>query len=313
MPPAAPAMIDETMRRLQQVDDFFLDDALLDHGERRILKGGGGVVWDGSQPLKWSNPTYGSFDNFGDSMRLLYIMSSGDQWEQPLFAMMGASEPGVAPERNDFSPMAIFSLAWMFCGYIFAINLFVGVVVDNFSRMQKEHDGSATMTQEQKQWANTMKGFSNNVPTKAMRPPENPIRRCLYRLIHSTAFDGFITAVIVANIGVMACDYWGIENDEAILSLYDRAMDVFSMIYCRSPAASQTLESFLICICFSYVYGPHTPCAVLSACSDSSNVRARASVARRRVRHQTHRPRLRKLFWGQLVPLRFLPRLRLAR
>ena len=55
------------------------------------------------------------------------------------------------PERNDFSPMAIFALAWMFCGYIFAMNLFVGVVRDNFSRMQKEHDGSATMTQEQKQ------------------------------------------------------------------------------------------------------------------------------------------------------------------
>ena len=152
----------------------------LEHGGwRRSLKGGGSSAWQPGTPLKWSNPVYGSFDNFGDAMRLLYIMSSGDQWEQPLFAMMGASEPGIAvrrarpsprrlvcmstlltprvrsssaqPERNDFSPMAIFALAWMFCGYIFAMNLFVGVVVDNFSRMQKEHDGSATMTQEQKQ------------------------------------------------------------------------------------------------------------------------------------------------------------------
>ena len=48
--------------------------------------------------------------------------------------------------------MAIFALLWMFCGYIFAINLFVGVVVDNFSRLQRENDGSATMTREQKQW-----------------------------------------------------------------------------------------------------------------------------------------------------------------
>eukprot|EP00966_Prymnesium_polylepis_P241831 5592290-Prymnesium_polylepis.1 len=65
---------------------------------------------------------------------------------------MGATEPGVAPGRNDFSPSAIFALAWMFLGYVFAINLFVGVVVDNFTRMQREHDGSATMTPEQKQW-----------------------------------------------------------------------------------------------------------------------------------------------------------------
>ena len=43
-----------------------------------------------------------------------------------MFRMMGATEVGHAPERNDFSPMAIFSFVWMFIGGIFAINLFVG-------------------------------------------------------------------------------------------------------------------------------------------------------------------------------------------
>ena len=56
---------------------------------------------------------------------------------------------------------------WMFIGYVFAINLFVGVVVDNFSRMQKETDGTALMTQEQKQWGNTMKQFAGTMPAKA--------------------------------------------------------------------------------------------------------------------------------------------------
>ncbi len=64
-------------------------------------------------------------------------MSSGGEWELPMFVMMGTTEPGRAPIRNDFSPLAIFPIAWMFFGFIFAINLFVGVVVDNFSRMQK--------------------------------------------------------------------------------------------------------------------------------------------------------------------------------
>ena len=105
------------------------------------------------------------------------------------------------------------------------------------------------MTKEQQQWSTTMKAMVNRAPTKAMQPPTGWVRLAAYELVNSAGFDGFITAVIVANIGVMACDYWGIENDEAILSLYDRAMDVFSMIYCRSPAASQTLDQpFLICI-----------------------------------------------------------------
>ena len=76
---------------------------------------------------RWANPVVGSFDNFGEAMRLLYVMSTGDQWEVPMRLMMGATAAGVAPGRDDFSPAALFSLAWMFAGYVFAINLFVGV------------------------------------------------------------------------------------------------------------------------------------------------------------------------------------------
>ena len=90
---------------------------------RRMLKGAGGATYHEGDPLIWSNPTSGSFDNFGDAMRLLYIMSSADQWVTPMFVMMGATHPGQAPARNDFSPAAIFAIAWMFLGYIFAINL----------------------------------------------------------------------------------------------------------------------------------------------------------------------------------------------
>ena len=180
--------------------------------------------------LLWANPRIGSFDNFGDAMRLLYVMSSGDQWELPMYEMMGSSEPGVAPRRNDYSPYALFPITWMFFGFVFAINLFVGVVVDNFSRIQKEENGSAIMTQEQMQWASTMKAMVKKMPLKAARPPSNPIRLLLYRFINSRGFDGFITGVIIANVFVMSCDYHGIEQD-ANQHYYDVAMTAFSMIY----------------------------------------------------------------------------------
>eukprot|EP00966_Prymnesium_polylepis_P225582 5218523-Prymnesium_polylepis.1 len=117
--------------------------------------------------------------------------------------------------------MALYALAWMFAGYVFAINLFVGVVVNNFSRLQAEQDGSVTMTLEQKQWANTMKALAGAAPTKAARPPSHPLRLALYRLVHSRAFDSGIMAVIVANVGAMTTDYWGIEKDGAALANYE--------------------------------------------------------------------------------------------
>ena len=197
---------------------------------RRRLKGGGGAAQSANLKITWSNPPVGSFDNFGGAMLLLYVMSTGDGWDTLMFATMDATERGHAPVRNDFSAAALFSVIWMFVGSFFAINLFVGVIVDNFNRISKE-GSSATLTPEQKQWQQAMKAQRDMRPVVAMRPPANPLRNVLYRLISSTAFDGFITAVIVLNVLTMACDYWGIEQDERPFRYYNNAMMAFSYIY----------------------------------------------------------------------------------
>ena len=109
-----------------------------------------------------------------------------------------------------------------FVGSFFAINLFVGVVVDNFNRLKQEAEeeggegGSATMTPEQAQWVETMKGKTNQKPAPAPIPPENCVRRFFFHIVTSAAFDSFIIGVIIANVGMMAYDYWGIEQNEAL-------------------------------------------------------------------------------------------------
>ena len=173
------------------------------------------------EDLRWANPSFGSFDNFGSGMQLLYIMSSADGWGDHMSLMMAATEPGTAPSRNDFSLMALFPLTWMFMGFTFAINLFIGVVVDNFSRMQREEDGSALMTHEQKQWVEAMKAVKGKRAAKSARPPSQPVRNCLYKLVQSNFFDTCITTVIVANIAGMTTDYWGIEQDETAMANYE--------------------------------------------------------------------------------------------
>jgi hypothetical protein len=174
---------------------------------RRELHGhaptsGGGWEEAGSGALRWSNPPRGSFDDFGQSMLVLYVMSSGDSWEKPMWIMMGASGSGHAAVRNDFSAASVYALAWMCMSYIFAINLFVGVVVDNFRRIQQQESGSASMTNEQQQWAATMKALANALPVKAQVPPKGHVRRICYHVITSQIFDSFITTAIIANIGV---------------------------------------------------------------------------------------------------------------
>ena len=192
----------------------------------------------GGQPLVWSNPAVGSFDDFGSAMRLLYIMSTGDDWAVPMFTLMGAVDVGVAPVRNDFALLgSLYSIVWMCASYVFAINLFVGVVVDNFARIQREESNSATMTVEQQQWVNTIKALTTKQPSKALRPPigkgqfSNTIRRFLFRMVTSKWWDSVTTLIIVINVGVMACDYYGIEDDPTNLRRYEGAMIAFNAIY----------------------------------------------------------------------------------
>ena len=48
---------------------------------------------------------------------------------------------------------------------------------------------------------------------------------------HQVPFDVFLTAVIIANVGAMACDYWGIEDNPAHIVPYNTCMTIFSYIY----------------------------------------------------------------------------------
>ena len=95
----------------------------------------------------------------------------------------------------------------MFVGSFFAINLFVGVVVDNFNRIKQENEaeggGSATMTPEQAQWVETMKSSQHAKPERQMRPPDNCLRYGCFVIVTSSIFDTFIIMVIIANVGVM--------------------------------------------------------------------------------------------------------------
>ena len=200
----------------------------------RQLKGGGsggggnGVVL----PVSWQNPSFGSFDDFGSAMLILFIAATGDGWEDFMFAGMDAVGEGKSPQRNDFSPAALFFVAWLLVGTFTMMNLFVGSVVDNFTKIKADLDGSATMTKAQKQWVRTMQEASQKQkPDPLPKPPRSQALRPIFNLVTSKAFDIVITVVIISNILVMAIDFHHIEEYPSYYSFYTGAMTIFGNIY----------------------------------------------------------------------------------
>ena len=105
-----------------------------------------------------------------------------------------------------------------------------GAIVDNFTRIKKESEGSATMTPEQQQWVMTMKSANSN-PDKGAREPSWGPRKAAFRLIMSKPFEFGVMGVIAVNIAGMAMDYHHIELDVEYYARYKSFMLFFSYFY----------------------------------------------------------------------------------
>lgn len=205
----------------------------------RNLKGGGGGGGDQSDlPVAWLNPPWGSFDDFPSAMMVLFIAATADGWDLFMFQGMDAVGRDLAPVRNDYSPASLYFICWLVLGCFTMINLFVGAVCDNFSRIKEESEGSgfSTLTDEQKQWVRTKReGFflKERVKTEGtpLDPPSNTIQRAFFMLVNSEGFDNMLTIIIFLNVGVMACDYHGMQDDEEIYYYFTTVNHYFRTIY----------------------------------------------------------------------------------
>ena len=115
-------------------------------------------------------------------------------------------------------------------GAFVSLNLFVGAIVDNFTRIKQESDGSATMTAGQQQWVQAMSGAMRSKAMRTIKKPTAWVRR-LFALVNSQPFEVFIMGVIICNVFTMAIDYYGMEADTAFYRKYNLAMTAFNYIY----------------------------------------------------------------------------------
>ena len=110
---------------------------------------------------------------------------------------------------------AVFFIIFTLLGGFFITNLFVGVLVEEF----QQSSGSALMTEEQEKWARfELMCHIANEQEREVDPQfiEDQMRRmkngtflysqvplAIFRLAHSTYFDGIITLSIVVNTFLM--------------------------------------------------------------------------------------------------------------
>ncbi|KAF3215696.1 calcium channel protein [Orbilia oligospora] len=162
--------------------------------------------WDVLAPRVAQNPWY-SFDNFGDSLLILFQIVSQEGWTDVLWQAMSITGLNMQPVQGISQYNAIFFLAFNLLGAVFVLTLFVSVFMRNYT----EQTGVAFLTAEQRSWLELRKLLRQIGPSK--RPSNSPGERwkawCYNRSVRKHGrWNGFITTVLLLHLLLLVIEYY---------------------------------------------------------------------------------------------------------
>ncbi len=189
---------------------------------------------------KWENERM-NFDNIYNSLLTLFEMSTTEGWTTVMYAAVDAT--GTDKQRvRDHSPVvALYFLVLMVFLSFFILNLFVGIILDTFSEMQRKNNyASNFLTPEQQTWVDSQKMAFSSQP-KAARMDTGSRKKKLLRWVESSLFETTILVLIVLNIIFMMFEHEG--QDEWVSDTLSISNLIFTLIF--------SLEAVIKIITFS--------------------------------------------------------------
>ncbi|KAJ1455949.1 Ion transport protein-domain-containing protein [Pelagophyceae sp. CCMP2097] len=178
-------------------------------------------VYYDSQSTTWANPLYMSFDDVPRAFMLLFEIYSTEGWLDYMFHNVDARGIEMQPVRDhNYRPSRTvprfysygFHIAFQFIGGFFAMQLFVGVIIEQFSKLKEEAEkagrSSALMTESQEQWAKTEKFLMKVRPRRRIKPVI-PAFHAVVEGRGKAAFENGIMLCILLNGAIMCLEYFG--------------------------------------------------------------------------------------------------------
>lgn len=77
---------------------------------------------------------------------------------------------------NEILVSKLIFMMWIIVGNFLILNLFVGVIIDNFNMIKEQNSGVSLFRKEQKLWVEIQRLFLKKTPQKLIIPPEDPFR-----------------------------------------------------------------------------------------------------------------------------------------
>uniref|UniRef100_K3WPZ8 Ion transport domain-containing protein n=1 Tax=Globisporangium ultimum (strain ATCC 200006 / CBS 805.95 / DAOM BR144) TaxID=431595 RepID=K3WPZ8_GLOUD len=152
------------------------------------------------------------FDNVLSGRLTFFEISTTEDWVTLMLASVDATEIDMHPIANYRESWTLFSIAFIFFGSSFIIQLFIGVVIENFNKMKEKLDGTYLLSGSQREWLMISTAIFNLGPMYERKTPRSRLRKLYFRVTQSPTLETITMGCILLNTFIMALTYFGQEN-----------------------------------------------------------------------------------------------------
>ncbi|XP_035486788.1 sodium channel, voltage gated, type VIII, alpha subunit b isoform X1 [Scophthalmus maximus] len=153
--------------------------------------------------VRWKNVKI-NFDNVGAGYLALLQVATFKGWMDIMYAAIDSRRVEDQPIYESNLYMYIYFVIFIIFGSFFTLNLFIGVIIDNFNQQKKKFGGQDIfMTEEQKKYYNAMKKLGSKKPQKPIPRPQNFIQGMVFDFVTQQVFDISIMILICLNMVTM--------------------------------------------------------------------------------------------------------------
>uniref|UniRef100_W5MXJ6 Voltage-dependent T-type calcium channel subunit alpha n=2 Tax=Lepisosteus oculatus TaxID=7918 RepID=W5MXJ6_LEPOC len=173
--------------------------------------------------FKWVRHKY-NFDNLGQALMSLFVLASKDGWVDIMYDGLDAVGVDQQPIMNHNPWMLLYFISFLLIVAFFVLNMFVGVVVENFHKCRQHQEAEEAKRREEKRMKRMEKKRRNVMLTdvnwessgcavteaqcKPYYSDYSPTRLLIHKMCTSHYLDLFITIVIGLNVITMAMEHY---------------------------------------------------------------------------------------------------------
>ncbi|XP_021095627.1 voltage-dependent T-type calcium channel subunit alpha-1G isoform X27 [Heterocephalus glaber] len=155
---------------------------------------------------RWVRHKY-NFDNLGQALMSLFVLASKDGWVDIMYDGLDAVGVDQQPIMNHNPWMLLYFISFLLIVAFFVLNMFVGVVVENFHKCRQHQEEEEARRREEKRLKRLEKK-RRKAQCKPYYSDYSRFRLLVHHMCTSHYLDLFITGVIGLNVVTMAMEHY---------------------------------------------------------------------------------------------------------